>query len=206
MTLYDFVSGWGRCRDQIIGRSSEDRPSMIHSITGSDVFNEPTENTTDTFSFDDRYAVNSFQGIMPDTGAAGVSTAVEAQVQALQRIDAIQVDRSTAGQHTIRFGKGRATSCGTIRVQTPVGHIVFQVVPTNTPFLLCLADMDKMGVKFDNLENVLVQGDKKIPIVRKWGHPWMLLYRQKYQLERSVAWSHLTEPELRPLHRRFSHP
>ena len=181
--------------------------SAFHSITGSDVFNEPTEDPAEAFSFDDRYAANSFQGIMPDTGAAGVSTAGEPQVQALQQIDkSVQIDRSTAGQHIIRFGKGKATSCGTIRVQTPVGHIVFQVVPTNTPFLFCLADMDRMGVRFDNLENVLVQGDKRIPIVRKWGHPWLLLHQQKYQLERSVAWSHLTEPELRQLHRRFGHP
>ena len=55
----------------------------------------------------------------------------------------------------------------------------------------------------------------EVPIVRKWGHPWMLL-RQRSQersqqhytchLEQSVAWSHLTELELRQLHRRFGHP
>jgi hypothetical protein len=38
--------------------------------------------------------------------------------------------------------------------------------------------------------------------VSKWGHPWMLLH----QLEQSLAWSHLTESELRQLHRRFGHP
>jgi len=62
--------------------------------------------------------------------------------------------------------------------------------------------MDKLGVKLDNLKNMLVQGDKFVPVVRKWGHPWLLLH----QLEKSVAWSHLTESELRQLHRRFGHP
>jgi hypothetical protein len=62
--------------------------------------------------------------------------------------------------------------------------------------------MDTMGVRLDNLKNVLVQGDKVTPIVRKWGHPWMLLH----QPEQSLAWSHLTESELRQLHQRFGHP
>ena len=140
---------------------------------------------------------------MPDTGAAGVSTAGEPQVRALQQLDtSIQIDQSTAGQHTIRFGKGTAISLGTIRVKTPLGYIIFHVVPANTPFLFYIRDMDKLGVKLDNLENMLVQGDNRVPIIRKWGHPWLLLQ----QPEKSVAWSHLTESELRQLHRRFGHP
>jgi hypothetical protein len=62
--------------------------------------------------------------------------------------------------------------------------------------------MDKLGVRLDNLANVLVQGDNRVPVVRKWGHPWLLLS----QPEKSIAWNHLTEPELRQLHRRFGHP
>jgi hypothetical protein len=62
--------------------------------------------------------------------------------------------------------------------------------------------MDTMGVEFHNLKNVLVQGRKVVPVVRKWGHAWMLLDK----LEETLAWSHLTEPELRQLHRRFGHP
>jgi hypothetical protein len=140
---------------------------------------------------------------MPDTGAAGVSTAGEPQVRALQQLDSsIKVDKSTAGQHTIRFGKGTAVSLGTVNIQTLLGPITFHVVPTNTPFLFCIEDMDKLGVKLDNLENMLIQGNNKVPVVRKWGHPWLLLH----QLEKSVAWSYLTETELRQLHRRFGHP
>jgi hypothetical protein len=140
---------------------------------------------------------------MPDTGAAGVSTAGEPQVQALQQLDnSIQIDQSTAGQHTIQFEKDTAISLSTVRVQTPLGDIIFHVIPANTLFLFCIGDIDKLGVKLDNLENMLVQGDNRVLIVRKWGHPWLLLR----QLERSVAWSHLTESELRQLHRRFGHP
>jgi hypothetical protein len=54
--------------------------------------------------------------------------------------------------------------------------ITFHVVPANMLFLYCIQDMDAMGVRLNNLKNVLVQGDKVTPIVHKWGHPWMLLH------------------------------
>ena len=94
---------------------------------------------------------------MPDTGAAGVSTAGEPQVRALQQLESsIQIDQSTAGQHTIRFGKGTAISLGTIRVQTPLGYITFHIIPTNTPFLFYIKDIDKLGVRLNNLKNILI--------------------------------------------------
>ena len=109
---------------------------------------------------------------MPDTGAAGISTAGEPQLQALQRTNAsLRLDRTTAGDHRVRFGKGSTIAKGTVTVDTPLGPITFHVVPENTPFLYCIQDMDRMGVKLDNLQNVLVQGKKVVPIVRKWGHP-----------------------------------
>jgi hypothetical protein len=178
--------------------------STLHAIVRKDLFNELADsNETSAFTFDNRYSSDIFQGIMPDSGAAGVSTAGNPQFLALQKLDPrVQLDTSTAGDHKIRFGKGTAFSQGTIQVHTPIGVITFHVVLANTPFLFCIQDMDAMGVKFDNLRNVLIQGDKVIPVVRKWGHPWMLLY----QPEHSLAWSHLTELELRQLHRRFGHP
>jgi len=56
----------------------------------------------------------------------------------------------------IHFGKGTAISLGIIRVRTPLGCITFYIIPTNTPFLFCIGDMDKLGVKLNNLKNVLV--------------------------------------------------
>ena len=141
---------------------------------------------------------------MLDTGAVGVSTIREPQYIALRKIDkTVQINPFRASEHKIRFGKGDpVASKGTIKVNTPLGNITFHVLPTNTPFLFCLQDMDAMGVKFDNLKNILVKGTKVVPMVRKWGHSWMLLN----QLEATIAQSHLTEAELQQLHRRFGHP
>jgi hypothetical protein len=76
---------------------------------------------------------------MLDSGAAGISSAGEPQVQALQKKDLIiQLDMLAAGSNTIRFGKGIATVKGVVRVLIPLGTITFYVVLTNTLFLLCL--------------------------------------------------------------------
>jgi hypothetical protein len=61
-----------------------------------------------------------------------------------------------AGQYMICFGKGTIISFSIIRVQTPLGYITFHIIPINTPFLLCIGDMDKLGVKLDNFKNVLI--------------------------------------------------
>jgi hypothetical protein len=129
---------------------------------------EAKEDKTSVFTFEERYSSNEFQGIMPDSGAAGISTAGEPQFLALQKQDcAVVLDCTKAGDHTIRFGKGMAKAKGTTVVQTPLGPITFYVVAANTPFLLCIQDMDRMKVRFDNLANLLIQGEKAIPVVRK---------------------------------------
>jgi len=61
-----------------------------------------------------------------------------------------------AGQYTICFSKGTIISLGIIRVQTPLGYITFYIVPMNTPFLFYIKDMDKLGVRLNNLKNVLI--------------------------------------------------
>ncbi|KAI0997705.1 hypothetical protein K3495_g10485 [Podosphaera aphanis] len=186
-----------------------DDQAAKHTFTKEDAFyhrNDPasdeiSEHISESFTFKDRYSSYEFQGIMPDTGAAGVSPAANPQFEGLERLKPMtKLDTSTAGNYNIKIGKSIAKSIGTTLVNTPLGEILFHVVPANTPFLFCVQDMDQMGVYLDDLRNVLVQGDKPVPIVRKWGHPFMLL-----EIEQTLAQFHLTETELKRLHRRFGH-
>ena len=180
--------------------------SAYHFFTKDDIFHQRQADgqAMEVFTLDNRYSSDTFQGIMPDTGASGVSSAGEPQFKALCKLDRkVRLNTSRAGEHKIKFGDGDPkVSLGTADVDTPIGTITFHVLPTNTPFLFCLKDMDAMGVELRNKKNVLERADKRVPIVRKWGHPWMLLHN----LEKIAAWSHLTESELRQLHRRFGHP
>ena len=51
---------------------------IFHFITKSDIFNKLKESFI--FSFNDKYLVNIFYGIIPDTKAAGVFTAEKPQI------------------------------------------------------------------------------------------------------------------------------
>jgi hypothetical protein len=134
--------------------------SAYHTFTRDDMFKlSSTHNPliSSAFIFDNCYSSYKFQGIMLDSGAASISSAGEPQVQALQKKNpTIQLNTLAAGSNTIRFGKGTATVKGVVRVPTPLGTITFYVVLTNTPFLLCLQDMDAIGVQFNNLKNILI--------------------------------------------------
>ncbi|KJZ69913.1 hypothetical protein HIM_10698 [Hirsutella minnesotensis 3608] len=180
-----------------------------HLITGEDAY-RTDQNTVPASQFviEDRYSKDKFQGIMIDTGAAKVSTAGHSQYIALQREDpSVALDRSTSGQATIKFGNGEAIhSVGSIALKTPAGRITFHILQTPTPFLLSLADMDRLGVYFNNITDTLnctnhcTNRQISMPVTRKWGHPWFFLSKA----EDSIAF--LTETEIRTLHRRFGHP
>ena len=80
-----------------------------------------------------------YQGIIPDTGAAEFSTVGQRQWEALKRVIDLTLDTAQAGKARIRFGNGDfLTSLGATKVKTPLGEIIFHLLPTATPFLLCL--------------------------------------------------------------------
>ncbi|KAF1969113.1 hypothetical protein BU23DRAFT_571836 [Bimuria novae-zelandiae CBS 107.79] len=65
-----------------------------------------------------------------------------------------------AGKTSIKFGKGSVTvSIGTAQIPTEIRKIDFKVLDAPTPFLLCLADMDRLKVYFNNTTDKLVQGN-----------------------------------------------
>lgn len=176
----------------------------------------PLDNSTsDAYPSNSHYSSTHFQGIMLDTGAANKSTAGQAQFKALQQVRKVILDTTRAGEARIRFGVGPAeVSIGAVDVHTPIGTITFHVVSVDTPFLICLADMDRLRITFYNLQNVVMQrgSTAKIPVVRKFGHPFMLLdgihdhavYTNPTLYE--TPGCYLTDTELRQLHRRFGHP
>jgi hypothetical protein len=105
---------------------------------------------------------------MPDTGASSVSIARKPQVIILQKLDlSIKINTSIAGLYQIKFGTREAVSISIIYITTPISNIPFHVLPTNTLLLLCLQDINRLGIQFDNIRNLLVRGNKILPVVRK---------------------------------------
>ena len=121
----------------------------------------------------------------------------------------VELDTSTKGQVKVQFGVGVASSIGTAYVYTPVGGVEFHVVEASTPFLLSLADMDRLRVYYDNIRDVLVTGTKEVPVVRRFGHAFLLSNSslQSYLIESfEQNPCYLTDTELQRLHHRFGHP
>ena len=178
--------------------------SFIYLLMAEDTFQSNKASTAQHFVLD-RYAKTVCQSIMPDTGAAKVSTAEKSQFKALQyEMPEIELDTTRANEATICFGSGMLlSSIGIVQVFTPIGTTNFHVVDTPIPFLLCLKDMDTLGIYLNNITNQLIcQDGKNIPIFSNWGHPWFFVNKNN----KIAAGIHLTEAELCQVHTCFGHP
>jgi len=65
-------------------------------------------------------------------------------------------------------------SVGTIDVNSPIGKVQFYIIIADTPFLLCLVDMDRLYIKYDNLKDVIITYTKRVLVVRRFGHLFLL--------------------------------
>ena len=111
---------------------------------------------------------------MIDTGAAIRPSIGYGQFQALQSIDeSVLLDKSTQ-EVNVKFSISLSSSLGSTLVNTPIGQVRFHIFNTDTPFLLSLADIDKLKVYFDNLRNILVSPQGDVLVVRRFGHPFLL--------------------------------
>jgi hypothetical protein len=109
-----------------------------------------------------------------NTGAAFTSTARYRQFLALKETQDVKLDANTANGQRFKFGIGSTASNGIVQVNTPLGILVFHVVEADTPFLLSIHDLDKIGVYFNNLTNQLVQGQTNWLVIRKYSHPFLI--------------------------------
>jgi hypothetical protein len=174
--------------------------AYIHLVTGEDMYRTPQTEPADQFVLQNQYTT-TYQGELWDTGAAEVSTVGKCQVVAYLREKPRAKISWNPGSAKIRFGgSGVQTSIGTILMENPIGKVTYHILNTQTPFLLCLRDADRLKAYFNNVKNVIVRADgKTTPVIRKWGHAF-------FNTSRTEAGVYLTEPELRRLHMRFGHP
>ena len=152
-----------------------------------------------------RYSSGKFHGICIDTGAATISSVGLGQYEAYNTIQPSPID--TKNLVNVKFGKGTtAASIGVVKINSPIGQVEFHVLRTDTPFLLCLGDMDKLKVHFNNLTNILHAPDGELRIIRRFGHPFLTWDVSPTNQSEDIFDCFLTETELRRLHRRFGHP
>ena len=150
-----------------------------------------------------RYGATAFKGIMIDTGSNRYSTAGKAQYEAY-RIATGKKPPLLPSMVSCAFGMGATSALGAVVIPFPFSDIIleatFHIVKADIPFILCLKDMDELGVHYNNLTNRLTHeaSGRSIPVVRDNDHPFIRWNMMTHCL--------LTETELRRLHRRFGHP
>ena len=118
------------------------------------------------------------------------------------------MDNSTAGSANFTFGIGNTALFGYINLDTSIRLVIFHIVSVNTLFLLRLANMDKLGVFFNNVTNELVHDEFVCLVVCRYGHAFLMWHTPTYLLvakSLDVNLCYLTEVELCRLHCRFGH-
>jgi hypothetical protein len=113
-----------------------------------------------------RYDDREFKSILMNCDAARRSTAEIEQLTALQRLnDSIQLDKSIV-ESKIQFDIDSISIMSTTELNISLGLMIFHIVEINTSFLLCLVDLNRLEVYFNNLTNELVQKRPTIIILQ----------------------------------------
>ena len=90
------------------------------------------------------YTSTKFIGIIINTKASKYSTAGYNQFLTLQKINKVQLNKSIKGTVSIQFKINSTSSINFIKIATLIGTVEFYIIKINTPFLLCLADIDNL--------------------------------------------------------------
>ena len=115
----------------------------------------------------------------------------------------------------VQFGIGLTILIRLVKVKTLISLVNFYIVKADTSFLLCLADIDRLQVYYNNVINTLIGpvtalGSKNITllIVRRFGHPFLIqgeTLRTYIQESFNYNPCYLTSTEIHCLYRRFGY-
>ncbi len=126
----------------------------------------------------------------------------------------VQFDRTSTRGSGLNFcpkpnSTGRLIpSVESLTINISFGLVKFHVIKADTFFLLSLADMNRLKVYFNNVENLLIDKIKILSIIRRFDHDFLLWenFLHSYITQFfEFNLCYLTDVELRQLHRRFDH-
>jgi hypothetical protein len=109
-----------------------------------------------TYIIIDRYTFKMFYDIMIDSDVSTRSTAEYDQYLAFKKnnIDSsADLNPIKADAINVQFEIESISSIESLTIDTSFGLVKFHVIKTDTSFLLSLADMDRLKVYFNNIEN-----------------------------------------------------
>jgi hypothetical protein len=104
-----------------------------------------------------RYDDREFRDILIDHDAADYSFEDIEQFTTLQRISKTSLILNKKRIIFFRFDIDEIFSIDTINLKISVDVITFHIVLVHISFLLCLADMNRLRLYFNNLTNILIE-------------------------------------------------
>lgn len=144
-----------------------------------------------------------FNWIMFNTCAAHASSGKENQYLAYCDMMGIIQSIDKSKQCLMRYGLGGETSKGmenSFSVKNIWLEFDIHIVIEDVPILICINDMDRIGVYLNKLKNTLHHpaSTRNVQFSRLYGHLFLAW--------KPVSECHFAVGELRRLHRRFGHP
>jgi hypothetical protein len=161
--------------------------NLIHLQTSlkkeSSIFHTNMKNTNlNSFAYvmiSDRYISEKFYEMMIDSSASTKSTVEYDQYLAFKKhkIDpSIELDVTKTETVNIQFDIESARSIESLIIDISFEVMKFHVIKTDISFLLSLADMNRLKVYFNNVENILnmIIQNQKLSIIRRFDHEFLL--------------------------------
>jgi hypothetical protein len=127
----------------------------------------------------DRYISEKFYGMMIDSNVSTKSTAEYDQYLTFKKnkIDSsIDLDFSKTDAVNVQFDIESASSIKLLIIDISFEIMKFHVIKADISFLLSLADMNRLKVYFNNVENILnmIIQNQKLSIIRRFDHGFLL--------------------------------
>jgi hypothetical protein len=130
-----------------------------------------------TYIIIDRYTFEMFYDIMIDSD---VSTRSIAEYDQYLTFKKNNTDSSTdlnsikADAVNVQFEIESISSIESFTIDIFFELVKFHVIKANTSFLLSFADMNRLKVYFNNVENLLIDKIKTSSVIRRFGHDFLL--------------------------------
>ena len=173
-----FFTSFATLQDAEIMIINLNQRAFKHGLKITEPLTSHDTETSDPFAYviSDRYISNEFYEIMIDTDASKYSTVDYEQYLAYKTIHEVNIDSTKARTIYVQFGIGSISSIDSIDIATPIDRIEFHIIKADTSFLLCLVDLDRLKVYFNNVDNILISKKKEVSfsVIRRFGHSFFL--------------------------------
>jgi hypothetical protein len=88
--------------------------------------------------------------------------------------EGVDINRLIKGSVSVQFGIGSTDFISSIYIQTLAGRVKFHIINIDTPFLLYLADMDRLKLYYNNVKDILILTTKEYPVIYRFGYAFWL--------------------------------